>query len=1090
MIHLLSAWRKLWLLTVLFATALAPTFAQINANATISGHATDPSGAAIPNANVLIANDTTGVTSTVVTNAAGYYVATFLKPGTYTVTVTAPGFEAAVRKSLTLQIQQVAEQDFQLTVGQVQQQVTVTGGAPLLNTESSELGNVVTEESAQQLPLNGRNFSQIGTLVPGANGGAPGGIRTSGNGNETQRAGAEIVANGSRGSFNLFMIDGLDDRDQSVGTVKVFPNLESISQFKVQIGNYDAEFGAGGAVVNVITRSGSNQFHGSAFDFFRNASIEAVPFFATKTTPYQLNQFGGALGGPIRRNRTFFFVDYQGLRVKNTSTSVISEPTTALRSGNFSSLSSVIYDPNTYNAGTNTRQAFPGNIIPANRINPIAQNLLGVLPVPTSNATSNNLVLNVVDSQVQDQFDVRVDQTLSGKDSMFGRYTWGRANINYPGIPLMINGTLNPYAFAQGSATAGSLTVNKAPSMQATVQEVHAFSPTFASQFAVGYTRFSLSAIPLNDGANTSALLGVPGSDIGGGTGLVSLSISSFQGYSETNLPEIIPQNTYQLSETLSSVLGAHSLTYGGSVVHNQFGFDQIAAQSGSFGFTGVYTNNPAKSSGTGSAFADFLLGLPASSSKSSLTQGQPFVSYSEIGAFIQDSWRASPRLTLTGGFRWDLFTPPTERDNRQSDFNPATGTILIAGQNGVSSGILQMKKADFSPRIGFAYRVGAATVVRGAYGFYYFNEQGTGGSARLFINYPSIQTFSVSCSATAPCLSTSTGIPQTSSASNLPTAVYQPVNNPTPNMQQWNLTVERQLNSSLVGRVSYVGSKGTHLAIALNPNVATPGAGAVAARQPYPAYGTIQAWEPVGPSSYNGLQLSLEKRLQSGLSFLSAYTYSKSLDEGGGGNSSTGDSRLNVQDPNNLKANYGFSSFKFKHRFTLSGVYELPVGRGRKFLGNTNRVVDGVVGGWQATSILTLQSGAPLTLNMSTTTSNTGTLQRPDQICNGNLPASKQTIHAFYNTACYVAPALYTFGNAGRNIIVGPGYEDWDAGVMKEFHPIEPVAVQFRAEAFNALNHPNFSLPNNSIGSSAAGTITSTIGSQREFQLALRLAW
>jgi Carboxypeptidase regulatory-like domain/TonB dependent receptor len=1090
MAHSLSAWRKLWFLSAFLMAALTPTFAQINANATISGHATDPSGAAIPNANVTIANDTTGVTSNVVTNAAGYYVATFLKPGTYTVTVTAPGFEAAVRKSLTVQVQQVAEQDFQLTVGQVQQQVTVTGGAPLLNTESSELGNVVTQESAQQLPLNGRNFSQIGTLVPGANSGAPGGIRTSGNGNETQRAGAEIVANGSRGSFNLFMIDGLDDRDQSVGTVKVFPNLESIGQFKVQIGNYDAEFGAGGAVINVITRSGSNEFHGSAFDFFRNASIEAVPFFAKTAPPYQLNQFGGALGGPIRRNRTFFFVDYQGLRVKNTVTSLVSEPTMALRNGDFSSLSSTIYDPATYNAGANTRTAFPNNVIPASRINPTAKSVLAVFPLPTLSGTANNLLLNVVSSQVQDQFDARVDQTISEKDSMFGRYTWGRANITYPNIPLMVNGALNPYAFTQGSSTAGSLTLNKAPSMQATLQEVHTFSPTFASQFAFGYTRFALSVVPINDGHNVSDLLGVPGSDVGGGNGMVSLSISSFQGYSETNLPEIVPQNTYQISETLSSVFGTHSLTYGGSVVHNQFGFDQIAAQSGSLGFTGVYTNNPAKSSGTGSAFADFLLGLPASSSKSTITQGQPYVSYSEIGAFIQDSWRASNRLTVNAGLRWDLFTPPTERDNRQSDFNPSTGAFMLAGQNGVSTGILQMKKADISPRFGFAYRVGSATVVRGAYGFYYFNEQGTGGSARLFINYPYIQTFSVSCSATAPCLNTTTGIPLTSSATNLPTAVYQPVSNNTPNMQQWNLTVERQINSSLVGRISYVGSKGTHLPIALNPNVATPGAGTVAPRQPYPTLGTIQGWENIGPSSYNGLQLSGEKRMQSGLSFLAAYTYSKSLDEGGGGNSSTGDSRLNVQNPNNLAANYGLSSFNFKQRFTLSGVYQLPVGRGRKYLANSNRLVDGVAGGWQVTSILTLQSGAPLTLSMSTTTSNTGTLQRPNQICNGNLPASKQTIHMFYNTSCYVAPPNYTFGNTGRNTIVGPGYQEWDAGLTKEFHPIEPVAVQFRAEAFNAMNHPNFSLPSGSIGSSAAGTITSTIGSQREFQLALRLAW
>jgi hypothetical protein len=308
--------------------------------------------------------------------------------------------------------------------------------------------------------------------------------------------------------------------------------------------------------------------------------------------------------------------------------------------------------------------------------------------------------------------------------------------------------------------------------------------------------------------------------------------------------------------------------------------------------------------------------------------------------------------------------------------------------------------------------------------------------------------------------------------------------------MQQWNLTVERQINASLLARVSYVGSKGTHLPIALNPNVATPGPGTVASRQPYPTFGTIQGWESIGPSSYNGLQLSAEKRLQGGLSFLAAYTFSKSLDEGAGGNSSTGESRLNVQNPNDLQANYGLSNFNIKNRFTLSGVYQLPVGRGRKYLANSGRLVDGVAGGWQVTSILTLQSGAPFTVDMATTTSNTGTLQRPNQVCNGNLPASQQTIKRFYNTSCFVAPPLYTFGDTGRNVIIGPGYEDWDAGVMKEFHPIERFALQFRAESFNALNHPNFSLPNGSIGSSSAGTITSTVGSQREFQLALRLAW
>ncbi len=313
----------------------------------------------------------------------------------------------------------------------MQQQVTVEGGAPLLNTESTELGNVLTEHSTQQLPLNGRNFSQLALLVPGTNPGPVGGIRTQGNGNETQRAGAEIVASGSRGSFNTFMIDGLDDRDQSVGTVKVFPNLESIGEFKVQVGNYSAEFASGGAVVNVITRSGANEFHGSAFEFLRNNAFDARQFFDAKKPQFQQNQFGGALGGPIKKNKTFFFGDYQGLRVHSASTSLITEPTAAMRGGDFTGVAT-LYDPNTYNPATNTRQLFAGNVIPSTRIDPIARNLLAILPPPNLPGIRNNLRLNNLAVQVQDQYDVRVDQNFSDRDSMFVRYTHGDADTTFP----------------------------------------------------------------------------------------------------------------------------------------------------------------------------------------------------------------------------------------------------------------------------------------------------------------------------------------------------------------------------------------------------------------------------------------------------------------------------------------------------------------------------------------------------------------------------------------------------------------------------------------------------------------------------------
>ena len=1071
-------------ITVIFSAA--PLFSQVNATGTFSGQVTDASGAAVPNATVKVTEQRTGIVSSKQTASDGYFTVALLKPGVYSIEVSSPGFSTAVRKDVALQIQQVVQEDFTLQVGNIEQQVTVEGGAPLLNTESTELGNVLTEHSTQQLPLNGRNFSQLALLVPGTNPGPVGGIRTQGNGNETQRAGAEIVASGSRGSFNTFMIDGLDDRDQSVGTVKVFPNLESIGEFKVQVGNYSAEFASGGAVVNVITRSGANEFHGSAFEFLRNYAFDARQFFDARKPQFQQNQFGGALGGPIKRNKTFFFGDYQGLRVHTASTTLNTEPTPAMRAGDFTGVAT-LYDPTTYNPATNTRQLFAGNIIPANRIDPIARNLLGILSLPNLPGNRNNLRLNNLAVQVQDQYDVRVDQNFSDRDSMFGRYTHGDADLTFPTTPVLLNGALNPLAFAQGAGTAGSLRLNHAPSDQATIQEIHQFTPSLVNQLALGFTRFALQVTPLDFGFNIAQRLGLQGANTDpNASSMASLGISGYQSYSASNLPEVVPQNTYQLSDTVSYTKGAHSFRFGGSIIHNRFGFFQLGAPSGSLSFTGTYTNNPANSAG-GNGFADFLLGLPVSSSKSAAPSGVPYERYTEYGAFAQDTWRATPKLTVNLGMRYDVFTPLTERYNRQSDFLLGSGTLVLAGQNGYSASILDTQKHNISPRVGLAYRVNDRTVVRAAYGLFYFNEVGTGGSARLFINYPFAAQYAVSCSATAPCLSTSTGIPNTLSSSNLPNVVYMPTNNLTPNMQQWNLTVERQVGSSWVFSTAYVGTRGTHLNIALDENVAFPGPGSVPARRPYPNYATISSWEPRGPSSYNGLQASAQKRLSQGISLLAAYTYSKSLDEGAGGNSSSGESRNNIQNPRNLSADYGPSNFNYKQRFTLSTVVELPFGHGRKFLGNARGFENALVGGWQLTSIATIQSGAPFSVSLSTPTANTGTFTRPDRVCDGNLPTDQQRLNAFYNVSCFKAPAQYTFGNAGRNILVGPGLATWDLGASKDFLFTEKAGVQFRSEFFNVLNRANFGLPNNSIGSAAQGTITSVITNARQIQFALR---
>jgi outer membrane receptor protein involved in Fe transport len=1076
---------------VTFITFAAALDGQVNATGSFSGLITDPAGKAVAHARIQLTDQQTGISSTRFSGGEGYYVFPLVKPGVYSIEVSAPEFAVVNRRDLILQIQEVIQQDFQLEVAGAQQEVTVTGAAPLLDTETTEVGNVISEHTAQQLPLNGRNFSQLALLVPGTNPGPVGGIRTQGNGNETQRAGAEVIADGSRGSFNLFLIDGLDDRDQSVGTLKVFPTLEAIDEFKVQVGNYDAAFASGGAVVNVVTRSGTNEFHGSAFEFLRNSDLDARQFFDARKPQFQQNQFGGSIGGPIRKNKTFFFGDYQGLRVHSAATSILTVPTVAMRAGDFSAYPAVIYDPNSYNPATNTRAAFQGNRVPGDSIDPIARNLLAIFPLPNLPGVANNLRINPLQVNAQDQLDVRGDQVLGQRDTMFARYTWGRANITYPDTPVMINGTINPLAFAQGSTVAGSLTLNHAPSQQATWQEIHQFTPNITNQLALGYTRFFLQVSTLASGTNIAQKLGLIGADTGqNAADMASLVISSETGYNSGSLPEIIPQNTWQLSDTVSYTRGAHNLRFGFSDTQSRFGFFQLSAPSGSLLFTGTYTNNPASPAGTGAGFADFLLGLPVSSAKSTFPEGVPYLRYSEYGGFVQDQWRATSRLTLNLGLRYDLFTPVSEQHNRLSDLFLHSGTLVLAGQNGISSSILQIQKHDFSPRIGAAYRLGDKTVIRIAYGLFYFNEEGAGGSSRLFINYPFTAQFTVSCSSTAPCLSTSSGIPQTVSANNLPTAVYQPSTNLTPNMQEWNLTLERQVATSLVLRASYVGSHGNHLNLNINENVAFPGPGPVPPRQPYPSYGTISAWEPRGFSNYDGLQLSAEKRFSGGLSFLAAYTWSKSLDEGAGGNSSTGESRINIQNPRDVRADYGPSNFDYRQRFTLSLVYEPPFGHGRRFLNKPNRVADGVLGGWQATSILTAQSGAPFSVSLANPTANTGTFTRPNRVCDGNLPSDKQSVHEWYDVACFVSPQPFTFGNTGRNVLIGPGLFTWDLGADKDFRLDERVGLQFRSEFFNVLNRPNFGLPSGSIGSTAAGTITTVVTNARQIQFALRLHW
>jgi hypothetical protein len=1078
---------------VAFAVALVAS-AQVTTG-TIRGLITDQSRAVVPNATIVVEEQNTKAKFETKTSEDGQYTVPLLKPGVYCVSAQASGFSRNKHPDIVLQIQDTLEIDLRLTVGGASQQVEVSGGGtPMVQTASSEVGHVVTESTIETLPLNGRNFSQLAFLAPGTTPGPVGGIRVQGNGNETQRAGAEITANGGRGSFTNFMIDGLDDRDQSVGTVKVFPLVEGIQEFKVETSNYSAEFAGGGAVINVTTRGGSNELHGSVFEFIRNSALDSRQYFDVERPPSHQNQFGFSIGGPIQKNKTFFFGDYQGWRIHQAQTVLATVPTALERGGNFTEvlieLGETIYDPNTYDSTTGTREPFSGNAIPTNRLDSIAQNLLVLFPLPNLPGLGNNFQYAPLRATTQDQFDVRVDHTISASDSFFARATYGRADVRWPTTPPVINGQLNSTAYLTGaSSIAGFLTNNTAPSGQGTWQETHIFTPNLLNQFAVGYTRFALDVTPLEYGLNLAAKLGLQGANTDPtSSAMTDIGVADLTEVGSGFLPEKVPQNTYQINDTVAYARGAHSLKFGVNIMRNNFGFLQLAEPTGYLDFSGVYTNNPLDGSG-GDAIADFLLGLPDSTQKSVFVQGIPDVSYTEFGAFAQDQWRVRPNLTLNFGLRYDLFTPPVEKHNHQSDFDPAgTGTIVLAGQNGISSSILNLRKDNFGPRVGFAYTLTPKTVVRSAYGLFFFNEQGTGGSARLFVANPFDAEGIENCSSTTPCLSLQNGIPPISQLATMPTAVYIPVANQTSNVQEWNLTLERELSPSVVVRAAYVGSKGTHLFIALDDNVAYPGSGPVGPRRPYPNFSKISSWEPIGDSSYNSLQLSAEKRYSRGLWFEAEYTWSKSLDNGGGGNSSAGDPRINIQNPRDVKADYGLSSFDYRQRLTFGHHYDLPFGRGRHFLNGAEGVEQVVLGGWQLLGLLTLQSGAPTTPVLATPTANTGTFTRPDRICNGNLPPSKQSINEWFDLSCFVNPPIYQFGDSGRNIIIGPGLETYDFSLTKDFLLTEKMGLTFRSEFFNIFNHPNFGLPNRNIGTSTSGTINSVVTNARQIQFGLRL--
>jgi outer membrane receptor protein involved in Fe transport len=1056
-----------------------PACAQVD-TAALGGTVRDASGAVVPKATVTVTDTQTNVRTVIETDASGDYNSPPLKVGAYNVSAEAAGFKSETRTHVTLQVQDRLRLDFVMQVGPVSENVTVEAAVSVIQTETSSLGQVVNSRQMADLPLNGRNYLDLATLTSGV-------VRTEGtNGN----AGGSFVANGTRGNLNNYLLDGVDNNSNDSGQAVLRTNVDAIEEFKVQTNAFSAEFGrSGGAVINAVIKSGTNQLHGSVFEFLRNSSLDARDFFedpTQKKASFKQNQFGGTLGGPIKRDKLFFFGDYQGTRIRTPMSYVSSVPTLAQRAGDFSGEgNNIIYDPATYDAATNTRQPFAGNRIPADRIASISQNYMNLYPEPNQpDKLRNNYVISPVDADRIDQWDGRTDYSVSSVDQVFGRFSWSdRQNFQPAPLPGLANGG--------NSSTGDTFERTEGLSLGGT----HTFSPRIVNELRAGFNHVRIRrGLPVGGTQLPAEGLRVPGVvDNPSTNGLTIFAPSGYRRLGDPGFaPTLLASREMQLSDTVSIIRGRHSIRLGGQLRWSEFNIFQVSRPRGNFNFSGQFTQDPAASDATGSSLADMLLGVPSFSNISSLMDlgNRQHV----FGAFVQDDFKLTPSLTLNLGLRYDYTSPIDEVHDKQANFDFATQQLVAAGKNGASRGLTTVDKLNFSPRVGLAWAPFAdrKTVFRSGYGVFYSGQEiRTAAPLQLAYNEPFFYEPQFISNGLTPALTVAQGFPPLDPSQ----AVNPPVTSEdwrlrTPYYQHWNFSIERQMPSQIGLEFAYAGSKGTHLQVATDHNqVAVPGPADVQVSRPYPNYGAFTSIENRGNSTYHSLQFKAEKRLSHGLSLLSAFTWAKSIND----LPEICCAGPFPQNSYDLRSEKGRSDFDERLRWVTSFDYELPLGKGRRFL-SASRTADLVIGGWHVGGILAFGSGFPFSPIISYDPSNTGSqgLARANRTSDGNLSPGRRSPDQWFDANAFQTPDAYTFGNSGRNVLDGPGSQVANLALRKMFAVSERTRVEFRAEFFNAFNHPNFAQPDNYIddGPGAAGVITSLATPMRQVQFGLRVAF
>ena len=1058
-----SNFRTLFLL-VLSLTLPVVVAAQTH-RASLRGTIYDENKAIIPGATINLKSVATGETRSTTSGDDGEYAISSIPPGSYELSVSMNGF-ATFTKPLELRVNEERRNDTTLRVNASRPYEVEAPFEDSLKKDSASLGSVIDNRQVTGLPLDGRNFYELSLLVPGAVPPAQGSAGS-------VRGDFAFSVNGAREDANNFLLDGVYNIDPKLNTFGVRPSVDAIREFEMLTSTYDASFGRNpGAQVNVILKSGANDFHGSLFEFHRNAALDARNFFAPAIEPkpkYIRNQFGGSIGGPIKRDRLFFFADYEGTRSREGITRITNVPTALERAGNFSqSLFGVPTNPF-------TGQPFQNGIVPDFFIHPVGRAIAALFPLPNRNVPFQNFVSSPVLRDDNDSFDARIDHLLTDKTTLTYRYSFGDRDL------------FEPFTGPAFSVVPGFGDTVRRRSQNAMVALNWLLTPN-----SVNETRFAFSRVAASVTQEASVL----NSDVGLPTisprerdrGLSFITITGFSPLGdEGNNPQNSVTNVYQFLDTLSYVHGDHFFKFGVDFRFSQQNAFRDIESRGRLQFSPFLTL-------TNNALADLLLGFPLLTSVARVDNPER-VRTESYNFFINDSFRITRKLTLVGGLRYEYNSPPVDVDDRANLFDTATRNLVQVGTNGLPRSGFDADKNNFAPRVGFAWSLGEseATVIRGGYGIYY-DQSSLAPAEAIYFNAPFFDNnifFPLQ------------GLPLTLSD---PFPAFFPFALPdsalaiqrdlrTGYMQHWNLNVERQIGNRGVVELAYVGSKGTKLLTARDinqpqPSVLPPGLPFVP--RPDPRFDDIDLLESRANSNYNALQARYQQRLSRGLTALASYTWSKSIDDASNFFTSAGDPNF-PQNSLDVGAERGRSNFDVRHRLSVSYSYQLPFGKGREYLADDG-FVSTLLSGWETYGIVTLQTGRPFTVALLSEIDNSGTGRsilgfgandRPNLV--GNPEASSQTTLQWFNTAAFAFPTPGTFGNAGRNILDGPGFQNVNMSLVKNTALTERVNLQFRAEAFNLFNHPNFNLPDNFLGSPTFGRITSA-RDPRHIQFGLKL--